>query len=209
MPLNKYDSRDLVSVPLSNGLIYVFSTNVDTVARTALGHTAVGDTVPPLAFQGGNSPKPDVFRRLTADGWNSSFCAQTAAARASAKAAGYKRAKRAIKSTRVPTSGSRATTVYVLVRGVKYAWNIPNESLATITQATASALGIEIATAADEETLVFGCSTPRPATATFFNAAGPDGGDQLTTFVAQAKEDSLPTGWRLVTPRIMFDGDSP
>jgi hypothetical protein len=78
-----------------------------------------------------------------------------------------------------------------------------------MTQATATALGIEIATAADEATLVFGCSTPRPAVVTFFNAAGPDGGDQLTTFVSQAKEDSLPTGWRIVKPRIMFDTDTP
>ena len=207
MPLNKYDNKDLVSVPLSNGLIYVFATNVDVAARTALGHTVVPDTVPALAFQGGDSPKPRTARRLTADGWNSSFIAATPAVITAAKAAGYQVSKREKIQGRVPASGARATTVYVLVRGIKYAWNIPNETIATITQATLTALGVEIATAADEPTLVWGASLPKPATATFFSAAGPGGGDRLSTFVAQAKENSLPTGWRIKKTRIMFPGD--
>jgi hypothetical protein len=207
MPLNKYDTKDLVSVPLENGLIYVFATNVDAVARTTLGHTAIGAVVPPLAFQGGDSPKPRRARKLTADGWNSSFIAATAAVVAAAKAAGYQVSKSEKKRGRVPAAGARATTVYVTVRGVKYAWNIPNESLATMTQATATALGINVATAADEPTLVWGASIPKPAVATFYNAAGPGGGDVLSTFVEQAKEDTLPVGWRLKEPRIMFPGD--
>ncbi|MEG4915746.1 hypothetical protein [Microcoleus sp. B7-D4] len=207
MPLNKYDNRTLVSVPLSNGLIYVFPTNVDTVARTALGHTVVPATVPASAFQGGDSPKPRRARILTADGWNSSFVASTPATIAAAKTAGYQISKHEKRQGRVPTSGSRATTVYVTVRGIKYAWNIPNETITTITQATLTALGIEIATAADEATLVWGASIPKPAKATFFSAAGPSGGDNLSTFVGQAQEDTLPTGWRLKSPRIMFPGD--
>jgi hypothetical protein len=208
VPLNKYDNRTLVSVPLSNGLLYVFSTNVDAVARTALGHTVVPATVPALAFQGGDSPKPRRAKRLTADGWNSSFISATPAVIAAAKTAGYQVSKMEKRRGRVPASGARATTVYVLIRGIKYAWNLPNESIATITQATLTALGIEIATAADEATLVWGASLPKPATATFFSAAGPGGGDQLSTFVAQTKEDTLPTGWRIKTPRIMFPGDA-
>jgi hypothetical protein len=208
VPLNKYDTKDLVSVPLSNGLIYIFPTNVDAVARTALGHTAVAAVVPALAFQGGDSPKPRRARKLTADGWNSSFIAATPAVITAAKTAGYQVSPREQRRGRVPTAGARATTVYVLIRGIKYAWNLSNETIATITQATLTALGIEIATAADEATLVWGASLPKPATATFYNAAGPGGGDQLSTFVAQAKEDTLPTGWRIKKPRIMFPGDS-
>ena len=207
MPLNKYDNKDLVSVPLANGLIYVFQTNVDASARTALGHVAVPDTVPALAFQGGESPKPRRAKRLTADGWNSSFIAETPAVITAARASGYQVSKAGKRRGRVPSAGSRATTVYVNVRGIKYAWNIPNESLATMTQATATALGISIATAADEATLVFGASIPKPAVATFFSAAGPGGGDQLSTFIDQSKEDTLPTGWRIKKPRIMFPGD--
>jgi hypothetical protein len=209
VPLNKYDTKDLVSVPLDNGLIYVFATNVDAAARTLLGHTAIADVVPPLAFQGGDSPKPRRAKKLTADGWNSSFISSAAAVIAAAKAAGYQITRGGKKRGRVPAAGARATTVYVLVRGIKYAWNMSNESLATITQATATALGINIATAADEATLVWGASLPKPAVATFYNAAGPGGGDQLSTFVDQAKEDTLPAGWRLKEPRIMFAGDPP
>jgi|SRR6476661_1162725 len=207
MPLNKYDNKTLVSVPLSNNLLYLFLTNVDAVARTALGHTPVPDVVPALAFQGGDSPKPRRAKKLTADGWNCSFIAATAAIITAAKAGGYQVSRRELRRGRVPAAGARATTVYVLVRGIKYAWNIPNETIATITQATLTALGIEIATAADEDTLVWGASIPKPATATFYNADGPGGGDQLSTFVAQAKEDTLPAGWRIKSPRIMFPGD--
>src|SRR6185503_12048711 len=131
MPLNKYDNKDLVSVPLSNGLIYVFATNVDAVARTTLGHTAVPAITPALAFQGGNSPKPRRARILTADGWNSSFISATAATITAAKTAGWQVSKREEQRGLVPASGARATTVYVTVRGIKYAWNMPNETIAT------------------------------------------------------------------------------
>lgn len=207
MPLNKYDNKVLVSVPLDNGLQYVFTTNVDSAARTALGHAVVPATVPALAFQGANSPKPRRARKLTADGWNSSFITSVATTVAAAKLAGYQVSGTPKKRGLVPTSGARSTTVYVVVRGIKYAWNMPNESITAITPATLTLLGIEIATATDLPTLVWGASLPRPAKAKFFNPTGPGGGDVLSTFVSQAKEDSLPQGWRLIKPRIMFPGD--
>jgi hypothetical protein len=207
MPLNKYNTRDLVSVPLSNGLVYVFATNVDTDARTILGHTTVPATVPALAFQGGNSPKPKRARKLTADGWNSSFISSTPATVTAAKSAGWQISNSTKSRGLVPTSGARATTVYVTVRGIKYAWNMPNETRDTIKQAVLTTLGVEIATAADLPTLVWGATLPRPAKAQFFNALGPGGGDVLSTFVGQAEENNLPQGWRLIRPRITFPGD--
>ncbi|MEK0193265.1 hypothetical protein [Microcoleus anatoxicus] len=207
MPLNKYDNKRLVSVPLDNGLNYVFATNVDATASTALGHVAVPALVPALSFQGGNSPKPRRARRLTADGWNSSFITSVAATIVTAKTAGYQVSNQPKKRGLIPASGSRATTVYVTVRGIKYAWNMPNETITTITQATLTALGVNIATASDVNTLVWGASLPQPAKAQFFNVAGPGGGDVLSTFVGQAQEDNLPNGWRLIRPRIMFLGD--
>jgi len=207
MPLNKYDNKVLVSVPLENGLTYVFQTNVDTEARTALGHVVVPAVVPALAFQGGNSPKPLRAKRLTADGWNSSFITSVPATIATARAAGWQIERYSKRRGLVPAAGTRATTVYVTVRGIKYAWNMPNESIATITQASLTGLGIEIATPADLPTLVWGASIPSPAKATFFSAAGPGNGDRLSTFVGQTQEDSLPTGWRIIRPRITFPGD--
>lgn len=207
MPLNKYNTRDLVSVPLSNGLVYVFATNVDTDARTILGHTTVPAVVPALAFQGGNSPKPKRARKLTADGWNSSFISSTPSVVTAAKTGGWQISNPTKQRGLVPTSGARATTVYVTVRGIKYAWNLPNETRDTITQAVLTALGVEIATTADLPTLVWGATLPRPAKAQFFNPLGPAGGDVLSTFVGQAEENNLPQGWRLIRPRITFPGD--
>lgn len=208
MPLNKYNTKDEVSVPLDNGLIYIFETNVDTEERVALGHTVVPATVPPLAFKGGNSPKPRRARRLTADGWNSSFCAATPASVITAlKAAGWNVSKRPKQRGIITGSTSRALTVYVDVRGIKYAWNMPRETYTTIGTAAITALGISLATGADIPTLVWGASLPRPAKAQFFNPAGPGNGDTLSTFVGQAQEDSLPAGWKLIAPRLMFPGD--
>jgi hypothetical protein len=210
MPNNKYNPKEEVSVALSNGLIYVFETNVDTVERTALGHTVLPATVPALAFKGGNSPKPRRARRLTADGWNSSFVSDTPVTVITAlKAAGWQIGRPAKKRGIITGTTARAVTVYVTVRGIKYAWNMPTETRAALTDATMTALGIEIATAADINTLVWGASLPRPAKVMFQRTTSPLGGtaDMLSTFVGQAQESTLPAGYKLVKPRLMFPGD--
>jgi hypothetical protein len=86
---------------------------------------------------------------------------------------------------------------------------MPIESRDKITLATLTALGVNIATAIDIPTLVWGASLPRPAKASFFLETGPGGGDNLTTFVGQAEENTLPVGWKLIKPRLMFPGDAP
>lgn len=210
MPNNKYNPRDEVYVTLSNGLIYVFETNVDQEERANLGHTVVPATVPPLAFKGGNSPKPRRAKRLTADGWNTSFISETPAAiPAALKAAGWQIERPKANQGIITGTTARAVTVYVTVRGIKYAWNMSTETRAAITDATLTALGIQIATAADIPTLVWGASLPRPGIVQFRRTATPLGGtvDNLSTFVGQAQEDTLPAGWKLAKPRLMFPGD--
>ena len=207
MPDNKYQTRDAVSVPLATGLIYVFSTNVDTEERNNLGQTALPAVAPALAFMGGNSPKPRRASRRTVDGWNSSFCSATPAILTALKTAGWRVSKTPKSRGIITGTTARAVTVYVTVRGIKYAWNMPQETRVKITAATMTALGIQVATAADIPTLVWGASLPRPAKAQFFLAAGPGNGDTLSTFVGQAQEDSLPAGWKLKSPRLMFPGD--
>jgi hypothetical protein len=216
MPNNKYNNRDLVSVPVGNDLIYLFNTNVDTEERANLGHTAVADVTPPLAFLGGDSPKPRRVRRRTADGWNSSFCAEVPATIAALKTAGWNVGKSQPKKRGIVTGGTaRAVSVYVIVRGIRYAWNMPLETRAAIGEAALTALGISIATNADVPLLVWGCSLPRPArvklvrTATGGTGPAPLGGtvDNLSTFCGQAQEDNLPAGWSIYQPRLMFPGD--
>lgn len=210
MPNNKYQNRDEVAVAMENGLIYVFETNVDTTERVALGHTAIAGTVPDLAFKGGNSPKPRRARRLTADGWNSSFCAESPATVITAlKTAGWQVGRTPKKRGIITGATARAVTVYVTVRGIKFAWNLPAETRASITDATMTALGIEVATAADVSTLVWGASLPRPAKVQFKRTTTPLGGgsDILTTYCGQAQEDNLPAGWKIIQPRLKFPGD--
>lgn len=210
MPNNKYQNKDEVSVAMGNGLVYVFETNVDTNERVALGHTVIGATMPALAFKGANSPKPRRAKRLTADGWNSSFCAETPTTVIPAlKTAGWQVGGTPKKRGIVTGATARAVTVYVLVRGIKFAWNMPSETRASITDATMTALGIQVATAADIDTLVWGASLPRPAKVQFKKTTGPLGGgvDILTTYCGQAQEDNLPAGWKIIRPRLKFPGD--
>ncbi|MEG4807938.1 hypothetical protein QUA82_09935 [Microcoleus sp. F8-D3] len=210
MPNNKYNPRDEVYVTLANGLIYIFETNVDTEERVALGLTPLPATVPANAFKGGNSPTPRRARRLTADGWNSSYVSETPeTVIAGLKTAGWQ-IQKAVKYQGIITgSTSRAVTVYVTVRGIKYAWNMPSETRAAITDATMTALGIQVATAADIPTLVWGASVPKPAKVQFRRTTTPLGGtsDSLSTYVSQAQEDNLPAGYKLIRPRLMFPGD--
>lgn len=207
MPNNKYDSKTLVSVPIGNTMVYVFDTNVDSIARTALGHIPITTTVPAFAFQGGNSPKPVRGKILTADGWNSSFATNVPATIATLKAAGWQIGRPPKRRALITGTTARASTVYVTVRGIKYAWNMPTETRTKITDTIMTALGINVATAADVPTLVWGASLPRPAKAQTFLTGGTQGGDRITTFVGQAQEDNLPANWKLVSPRIMFPGD--
>lgn len=209
MPNNKYNPKEEVFVPLPNGLNYVFQTNVDAVARTALGHTALPTPVPALSFSGGNSPKPRKARILTADGWNSSFMAETPALIATLKTGGWQIQRPSKTQGIITGSAARAVTVYVTVRGIKYAWNMASETRAALTDATLTALGINVATTADIPTLVWGASLPRPAKVEFKRTTAPLGGtsDTLSTFVGQAQEDNLPAGFKIKKPRLMFPGD--
>lgn len=210
--LNKYNKRDPVTVPIAPGVIYAFETNVDTEERVGLGHTPITGAYPPGAFIGANSPKPRRARRLTATGWNSSFCAETPAVITALKAAGWQVGRPPKKRAVIPATlaSARVTTVFVQIAGIKYAWNMPRETFTKITQATLTLLGVETATNADTNTLVWGASIPKPARAQFILTTGGTGGtaidgqDILSTFVTPSIEDSLPAGWKIVKPRIVF-----
>lgn len=214
--LNKYNKRDPVTVPLGPGVIYAFETNVDTEERVALGHTAITGAYPPGSFIGANSPKPRRARRLSGAGWNSSFCAETPAVITALKAAGWQVGRPPKKRAIIPATlaSARVVTVFVQIAGIKYAWNMPKETFNKITQAILTLLGVENATNVDLNTLVWGSTIPKPARAQFIltNGGGPvgpggaaiDGQDTLTTFVTPSIEDSLPAGWKIIRPKILF-----
>lgn len=209
--LNKYNRRDPVTVTLGPGVIYAFETNVDTNERVALGHTAITGAYPAGSFIGANSPKPRRARRLSATGWNSSFVAEDPTTITALKADGWQVSRLPKRRAIVPATmvSARVTTVFVQIAGIKYAWNMPRETFTKITAAVLTSLGVEVATQADTNTLVWGAGIPKPARAQFIVTAGGtgtpiDGQDILSTFVTPSIEDSLPAGWKIIKPRVVF-----
>lgn len=209
--LNKYNRREPVTVTLAAGVIYAFETNVDTEERANLGHVAVTGAYPAGSFIGANSPKPRRARRLSATGWNSSFVAEVPATITALKAAGWQVSRPPKKRAIIPITmvSARVVTVFVTIAGIKYAWNMPRETYTKITPAILTLLGVDTATQADQATLVWGSSIPKPARAQFILTAGGtgtpiDGQDILSTFVTPSIEDSLPAGWKVVKPRVVF-----
>jgi hypothetical protein len=211
--LNKYSERDTVVVAIAPDVNYVFETNVDKDERNALGHVAVVAGASTIgAFLGANSPKPRRARRLTSTGWNSSFCAEASVA--ALKAGGWQVGAKPKKRAVITSAAARSITVYVAIGGIKYAWNMPRETYNKITAATATDLGIKVATEADTETLVWGSTKPKPARVQTIltGGLGPvapggpviDGQDVLTTFCSVAAENTLPAGWKVIAPRVTF-----
>lgn len=210
--LNKYNRRDPVTVPLGTSMLYAFTTNVDLNERVALGHNAVTGLYSIGSFIGANSPKPRRARRLGPTGWNSSFVAEVPATIAALKAAGWQVSRPPKRRAIVPSTlaSARVTTVYVSIGGIKYAWNMPRETFVKITQDVLTSLGIQIPTQLETDTLVWGSTIPKPAKAQFIVATGGtgtpiDGQDLLTTFVSPTAEQSLPAGWKIIKPKVLFN----
>lgn len=192
MALNRYNSRDEVYVnPFQgSGINYGFLTNVNQERRGVLGHTAVDRAaLPPAIVFGANAPKPGRASRKFADGHASSFydIAQVSALRT----AGWSLTKPFIRRTR---ASDLASTRYVTIQGVKYAWQL-NETTATRIGGDAAALGLQVPTQNDRD-LVFGASYPKPPRAVRVSDTG-GSQDTVSTYVDPSRTDSLPAGWRI------------
>lgn len=200
MPGPNYGATQLLSVPSTAG-IYLYKSNINPESvLTACGVTAVDfAAIPASAFMGANSPKPPRASQMTPLGSNSTFCDK---AKISAlKADGYTISQGRVRGISTASAASKVVTCFVTCDGVKYAWNMNAARYARLSGDLAG-LGVEAATDADRPTLVWGSTVPRPAIASKFFETGEDGGDTLRCFVASAKEDNLPEGWRLVKPSI-------
>jgi hypothetical protein len=164
---------------------------LETSKGTVLGHTVVAANpqVTGLVI-GANSPKPArASKRFAADGLVSSFI--SADKITSAKAAGWK--VRPSRNTRGKSVSNFSSTRYILINGVKYAWQPRKETLTKIA-AQEAALGIKTPTANDID-LVFGASFPKPPKAALVTITG----DEVTTsssFIDTSALDNLPNGYQ-------------
>lgn len=198
-----YGTKRLVSVAVAGlpDMKYGFSTDVSEATSTALGHVAASTNgvVAPGTVFGANSPKPPRASKKfesTVKGTESSFVATGAIA--AAKAAGWKISPGKIRypsATKFSVPVMVAYKPYAATGTVNYAWSMPKYQHALIDTALAG-LGIELITGANYATAVFGINNPRPKRAKLV-VTGEGGTNTLTTFVSEAKSDSLPEGWAL------------
>jgi hypothetical protein len=213
-----YGERRLVAVPMQliPGLLFGFRTDVATTTSTALGHVAAlnnGVSNPGVVF-GINSPKPPRAKKLFATGnkrYEESYIDHSKIATARADGWDIKPGK--IASLR-NTSFSKVVFVdYKLidaveasegveaspVRTMKYAWRMPQYQYAKLTTTDKTTLGIQDFVAADRGEYIMGAAknSARPKRARKTVIA--DGVAQnISTFVAYNKEDSLANGWALI-----------
>jgi hypothetical protein len=133
----------------------------------------------------------------------------TAAALATAQLAGWKKTKKKyVKSSRfIPTKRKRP--VFVNTNGINRAWMI-HVDLYNAIQADLQALGVNDCDPDTPNEYAWGCTYPMPAVAvkivnTPVAQDGSGGGsDTFRTFVDDARRDSLPAGYVLVSDVATF-----
>lgn len=207
----KYKTRELCTVSIKtpdvdgNGTLlkYAFYTNIPDSARTKLGITtvALGTALPVNCVLGPSFPKPAKASKRFTDRSTSSFVSESAIA--AARLDGW----RVIRSRRLPrihlgqNANDLVRTVYVTIKGIKYAWNIPTVSLGKIGEDGTLSLGIKYAVADDVSELCFGANYPKPprASKTFGTTA-----DDLSTVQTFYDPDkTLPDGWQKIDAGIL------
>lgn len=182
----KYNKKRLVFVNLkaevpgagpvagAPAFAYGFPTNIKAGDGTELGHQAVDIAAPPAKFVIGTSfPKPARASVRKGLYFVSSFA--DISAYATLKTAGWS----VTRSRSLPPviTGDRpfVTTIYVEVRGIKYAWQRPKTILTNTNAADLGTLGHNEPTIAEYDELVFGAEFPRPARASIIVAAAGSG----------------------------------
>ena len=195
-----YGATKLLIVPSTAGP-YLYKSNIGPAAvLTACGVTVANlAALPANAFLAANSPKPPRATQMTPLGSNGTFCDREKVT--ALRQDGWTISRGRIKGINTAGSGSRVITCHTLIDGVKYAWNMSSARYARLS-GELSALGVDVATPADRNTLVWGSTVPKPAIAAKFFEAGEDGGDTLRCFVSGTKENDLPAGWKLIRPSV-------
>jgi hypothetical protein len=198
-----YRNRTPSYVTITHGgatLHYGFNSGLKDTDREAFGQTVIDFAAAPTGLAiGVNSPKPPKASKKSTTGYDSSFCSANKIA--TLRTAGY--TVSAIK-TRNATKTALATTFFLTIGGVKYAWMSPLLP-AAITTAMLTALGVTEA-GSEEDGLVFGASTPKPSryVKEIAGAAG-ESINRFSIFVAPSKEDDARTaGWTKQKARKIF-----
>jgi hypothetical protein len=207
----KYDKKSLVYVSIkiattadgveAGGVNYAFYTNIPAGAKTALGQVAIATPAsPPLnTVLASNFPKPRRASKREALRYTSSFC--SAALLVQLKIAGWRITKPRVTKPPLHIEALRPKsfiqTVYVTVRGIKYAWQLPKVTTTNLPAGALDGVGVKLATPGDFDELCFGANAPKPPKASVTIGTG-EGANQtsktLSTFYDPSIA-SLPEGW--------------
>lgn len=217
----KYQKKELVYVPIKiaatadgaevGGVNYAFYTNIPSASRTELGQVAIATPANPPAntVLASNFPKPKRASRRSGLRYTSSFC--SAALVVALKVAGWRISKQKVVRPPLHTPTLRPNsfiqTVYVTIRGIKYAWQLPKVTITNVTEAVIGQLGIKLAVASDFDELCFGADAPKPPKGSVTIGTG-DGADATSKTLSTFYDPSsaLPTGWtQSKAPIIAFN----
>ena len=177
---------------------YGFSTNIKQSDATELGHVTLNLASPPnRLIIGASSPKPMRASKRQGTGasayYCSSFCDVTK--RLTLKNAGWQVTRSKRNSRIINAESALVQTVFVTVRGIKYAWHRNKVTVTNATAAKMASLGHMVPTAADASELVFGAEFPKPPKAAMIipGASADDGPKRITAFYDPS--GTLANGW--------------
>ncbi|MBD2385258.1 hypothetical protein [Cylindrospermum sp. FACHB-282] len=205
----KYDPKDLCTVLINPGdeqgvgaLNYAFYTNIPKASRNILGISTIADTtqLPVGTALTPSYPKPAKASKRFQTKSSSSYVA--AANFNGARVDGWTVTRnRKLPSVHLTAEGSSfVRTVYVTIRGIKYAWHMPKVTIGRIGDADLAALGIKYATENDVKDLVFGAEFPKPGKARKLVVSGTGNSataSNVITFYDPEKE--FPANWSPVS----------
>lgn len=203
-----YKNKNLAAVKMgiptgSAGVIkpignYGFMTNIDSAEASQLGHfpgrsSGVSGNYIEKLIIGGDAPRPQRVTKKTIEYSVTSYVGYDKVTQALAQ--GWK--KSASVQYRAPRSTKLSKLVYVIVRGIKYAWRMKALQYSKL-QGSASNIGFKPASANDVD-LVYGATFPKPPRIGIV-VQGEGGMDNLSTFCDPTKINDLKEGWTLLDP---------
>lgn len=216
---SKYDAKRWVYIDVNipkaddkgtpgEAVKYGFPTNVPGTTSSALGHKDITDLADPpdKLVVGCSFPKPRRASKTVRGSGGRCYSSFVSEAKVIAvKNDGWRVTKtKAVANIKLASdSQSLVQTVYVTIRGIKYAWNQPKVTETNLTEGktSLSAIGVKKAAAGDRDELCFGANFPKPPRASFIVTGKDkekDGPKIISTFYDPS--GTLPTGWNTVLP---------
>lgn len=177
---------------------YGFATNIKTGDRSELGQVKLELASPPQRLIIGTSfPKPMRASKRQGAGSGAYFVSSFAdvSKKNDLKGKGWQVSRSKRLARIIDSDAALVKTVFVTVRGIKYAWQRNKVTVTNATEAKMASLGHKVPTQTDFDELCFGGSFPRPPRATLFiSGSGSDGSKRISTYYDPS--GTLGDGWQ-------------